>query len=125
MAHAQKPDFEFLGDGGFHVGGDSSVDYWQLRCAGQLVALYCSGEAVLRGLTRHAGYQLHSPVAPSFPLPLVAVCHVISVALYVLKPPSVADSGISVLPSGSSFSQPFDSTYLLSYTIFIHSVHIL
>jgi hypothetical protein len=44
--------------------------------------LYCAGEAMLRGLARHAGYPLHFRVAPSFPLPRVAVCHFISNALY-------------------------------------------
>jgi hypothetical protein len=50
------------------------VSWWHLNCA---------GEAMLRGLVRHAGYPLHSPVAPSFPLPRVAVCHHISIALYL------------------------------------------
>jgi hypothetical protein len=39
--------------------------------------LYCAGEAMLHGLARHAEYPLQSPGAPSFPLPRVAVCHVI------------------------------------------------
>jgi hypothetical protein len=41
MAHTQKPDFVFRQNRRVRVtrlGGDSSVDYWQPRCAGQLVA---------------------------------------------------------------------------------------
>jgi hypothetical protein len=37
---------------------------------------------MLCGLARYAGYPLHSPVAHLFPLPRVAVCHVILSALY-------------------------------------------
>jgi hypothetical protein len=44
--------------------------------------LYFAGEAMLRGRARHAGYPFHSPVAPLFPLPRAAACHVILVALY-------------------------------------------
>jgi hypothetical protein len=39
---------------------------------------------MLRGLARHAGYPLHSPVDPSIPLPRVAVCYVILIVLYEL-----------------------------------------
>jgi hypothetical protein len=60
--------------------GDSSVDYWQPTCVGQ--HLDCAGEAMLHSLARHAGYPNHSPVAPSLPLPCIAVCYIILMVLY-------------------------------------------
>jgi hypothetical protein len=44
--------------------------------------LYCAGEAMLRGLARHAGHPLHFSVAASFPLLRDAACHVILIVLY-------------------------------------------
>jgi hypothetical protein len=38
---------------------------------------------MLHGVVRHAGYPFHSPVAPSFPLPHVAMYHVILIVLYL------------------------------------------
>jgi hypothetical protein len=38
---------------------------------------------MLRGVARRVGYPPHSPVAPSLPLPPVAVCHVILIVLYL------------------------------------------
>jgi hypothetical protein len=39
---------------------------------------------MLHGSAKHAGYPLHTPVAPSFPLPHVTVHHHILIALYVV-----------------------------------------
>jgi hypothetical protein len=63
-------------------GGDSSVDYWQPRCAVQLVAFVLCWRGYAPRSCEHAGYPLHSPVAPSFPLPHIAVCHVLLIVLY-------------------------------------------
>jgi len=35
-----------------------------------------------RGSVKGTGYQLHSPVSPSLPLPCVTVCHYVSSGLY-------------------------------------------
>jgi len=42
------------------------------------ISFYCCGNAgytMFRGSVKGIGYQLHSPVSPSFPLPCVTVCH--------------------------------------------------
>ena len=38
-----------------------------------------AGYTMFRGSVKGTGYQLHSPVSPSFPLPCVTVCHHISI----------------------------------------------
>jgi hypothetical protein len=48
---------------------------------------------LLRGLARYAGYPLHSPVAPSLPLPRVAVCHAILIVLHTTDGDSRRVSG--------------------------------
>jgi len=40
-----------------------------------------AGYIMLRGRLKSTGYQLHSPVSPSLPLPCVTVCHHISTGL--------------------------------------------
>jgi hypothetical protein len=42
-----------------------------------------AGYTMLRSSVKSTGYQLHSPVSPSLPLPCVAVCHYVSTGLYV------------------------------------------
>ena len=61
------------------LGGVSSVNYWQPRCAHQLG--YCWIHHVRRW-RESTGYPLHSPVSPSLPLPCVAVCHQVPNELY-------------------------------------------
>jgi hypothetical protein len=41
-----------------------------------------AGYTMFRGSKKGTGYQLHSPVSPSLPLPCVAVCHHISTGFY-------------------------------------------
>jgi len=70
MAHAEKPDFVFRWNGRVHLNhrGVSSVDYWQPRCAHQLLLLVvmlgtpCS-EVVWRVLATHSirQFSLHFP----------------------------------------------------------------
>jgi hypothetical protein len=57
------------------------------------VRVSCAGEAMLCSRGRHAGYPLHSPVAPSFPLPCVTVCHIILTALCLVSLPGVKKPG--------------------------------
>ena len=58
-----------------------------------LAAEVCASELVMLDTPRSevgwsTGYQLHSPVSPSLPLPCVTVCHQVSNALYVMFTPS-------------------------------------
>jgi len=39
---------------------------------------------MFRGSVKSTGYQLHSPVSPSLPLPCVTVCQHISAGVYLL-----------------------------------------
>ena len=41
-----------------------------------------AGYTMSRGSVKGTGYQLHSPVSPSLPLPCVTVCHYVSSGLY-------------------------------------------
>ena len=41
-----------------------------------------AGYTMFRGSVKSTGYQLHSPVSPSLPLPCVTVCHHISTGVY-------------------------------------------
>jgi len=42
-----------------------------------------AGYTMFRGSVKGTGYQFHSPVSPSLPLPCVTVCHHISTAAYM------------------------------------------
>ena len=42
-----------------------------------------AGYTMFRGSVKGTGYQLHSPVSPSHPLPCVTVCHNMSTGSYV------------------------------------------
>ena len=44
-----------------------------------------AGYTIFRGSVKSTGYQLHSPVSPSLPLPCVTVCHHISTGKYKRK----------------------------------------
>jgi len=41
-----------------------------------------AGYTMFRGSVNSTGYQLHSPVSPSLPLPCVTVCHHVSTGLH-------------------------------------------
>jgi hypothetical protein len=47
---------------------------------------YCTGKAILRGLPRHAGYPLHSPVVPLISPSIVTMCRVILITVYHTTP---------------------------------------
>jgi len=44
-----------------------------------------AGYTMFRGSVKGSGYQLHSPVSPTLPLPCVTVCHHISTGVYQLE----------------------------------------
>ena len=46
-----------------------------------------AGYTMFRGSVKRTGYQLHSPVSHSLPLPCVTVCHHISTGLYQTQLP--------------------------------------
>jgi hypothetical protein len=81
MAHVQKPDIVSWQNGrAIQISrGISSVDYWQPRCAYQLLLLAVMLDT---GSAKGTGYPLYSPVSPSLPLPCLTVCHHISTAAY-------------------------------------------
>jgi hypothetical protein len=65
------------------VGGVSSVDCWQPRCA--RISGSNAGYTMIHGSAKGTGYLLHSPVSPSLPLPCVTVCHQVSTGLYPMN----------------------------------------
>jgi hypothetical protein len=83
MAHAQKPDLVFQGNGRVHLNlpGESV----QLTTGSQGVRISGSnaGYTMFWGSVKSIGYPLHSPVSPSLPLPCLTVCHHISTGLYL------------------------------------------
>jgi hypothetical protein len=57
----------------------------QLTAGSRVVRIRGSnaGYTIFRGSVKSTGFQLHSPVSLSLPLPCVTVCHIISTGLYV------------------------------------------
>jgi hypothetical protein len=55
----------------------STTGSWGVRISGSN-----AGYTMFRGSVTSTGYPLHSPVAPSLPLPCVTVCHPISNGFY-------------------------------------------
>jgi len=83
MTHAQKPDFVFRPNGRVHLNRrgasvQSTTDSRGVRISGSNV-----GYTMFRGSVKGTGYQIHSPVSPSFPLLCVTVCHHISTGVYL------------------------------------------
>ena len=76
------------------AGGVSSVDYWQPRCAasGGSNAVY----TMFRGSVKSTGYQLHSPVSPSIPLPCVVTFQLDSTTVFI--PVEVCVNELLVIP---------------------------
>ena len=52
---------------------------------GERISYNNVGYTMFLGSVKSTGYQLHSPVSPSLPLPCVTVCHNISTGLYVIR----------------------------------------
>ena len=85
MAHAQKPDFFFRGNGRVHLNRrrtsvQSTTGTRGVRISGSNGSN--AGYTMFWGSVKSTGYPLHSPVSPSLPLPCVTVCHHISTGLY-------------------------------------------
>ena len=86
MAHAQKPDCVFRGNGRIHLyrqGRHFSRLLSAEVCASAFIVGSNAGYTMLRGGVKGTGYSLHSPVSPSLPLPCVTVCHHVSTGLYI------------------------------------------
>jgi len=54
-------------------------------CRGVRISGSNAGYTVFRGNVKGTGYQLHSPVSPSLPLPCANMCHHISTGFYIHK----------------------------------------
>jgi len=82
-AHAQKPDFVFRRNGRVHLNRRGALV--QSTTGSRVVRISRSNAryTVFRGSVKGTGYQLHSPVSPSVPLPCVTACHHISTGVYV------------------------------------------
>ena len=82
MAHAQKPDFVFRRNGRVHLNRRGR------QFSRLLAAEVCASAVVMleytkfRGSVKSTGYQIHSPVSSSLPLPCVTACLHISTGLY-------------------------------------------
>ena len=72
MAHAQKPDFVVLRNGRVHLNRQGPGASVQLTTGSRGVRISSSnaGYTMFRGRVKGTGYQLHSPVSPSLPLPV-------------------------------------------------------
>jgi hypothetical protein len=89
MAHAQKPDLVFRGNGRVHLNRRGRQFSWLLAaevCASAVVMVVMLDTPHSEVEWKTTGYPLHSPVFPSLPLPCVTVCHQVSTALYHMKP---------------------------------------
>jgi len=98
MAHAQKPDFVFRGNGRVHLnrrGRQFSRGSRGVRISGS-----STGYTMFRGGVKGTEYPLHSPVSPSLPLPCVTVCHQISAGLYVRRCSSTHGTTLSPVGRG-------------------------
>ena len=86
MAHAQKPDFVFQGNVRVHLNRPAGASV-QSTTGSRGVRISCTnaGYTMFRGSVKGTGYQLHSPVSPSLPIPCVTVCHQVSTELYHFK----------------------------------------
>jgi hypothetical protein len=84
MSHAQKPDFVFQRNGRVHLNGGRGGASVQSTTGSRGMRISGSNAAytMFRGSVKNTGYQLQSPVSPSFPLPCVIVCHHVSTGLY-------------------------------------------
>jgi len=82
IAHAQKQDLVFQGNGRVHLSRRGR------QFSRLLAAEVCASAVVMLDTPcsevewKTIGYPLHSPVSPSLPLPCVTVCHHISAGVY-------------------------------------------
>jgi hypothetical protein len=84
MIHAQKPDFVFRRNGRVYLNRRGR------QFSRLLAAEVCASAVVMLDTPRNVkstGYQLHSPVSPSLPLPCVTVCHYVLSGVYRKLPP--------------------------------------
>jgi len=88
LAHAQKPDFVFQGNGRVHLNwpGGGGVQFSRLLaaevCASAVVMVVMLDTQCSEVECKTTGYPPHSHVSPSLPLPCVTVCHQVSTTLY-------------------------------------------
>ena len=85
MAHAQKPDLVFHGNGRIHLNRRGSQFIRLLAakvCASAVVMVVILDTPCSEVEWKTTGYPLHSPVSPSLPLKCVTVCHQVSTELY-------------------------------------------
>ena len=102
MAHAQKPDFFFQGNGRVHLNRRGSQFSRLLAaevCASAVVMVVMLDTPCSEVEWKTAGYPLHSPVSPSFPLPCVTVCHQVSTELYHGWPSEIISSTLQYIPN--------------------------
>jgi len=75
MAHAKKPDFILRRNGRVHLNRPAGASFQSTTVSrGVRISGSNSGYSMLRGSVKGTGYQLHSTVSPSLPLPCVTVC---------------------------------------------------
>ena len=85
MAHAQKPDLVFQGNGRVHLNRRGSQLIRLLAaevCASAVVMIAMMDTPCSEVECKTTGYPLHSPASPSLPLPCVTACHQVSTELY-------------------------------------------
>jgi len=82
MAHAQKPYFVFRRNGRVHLNRRVASIQSTTGSRGVHISGGNAGYTMFRGSVKGTGYQLHSPVFPSLPLPCVTVCHHITAGVY-------------------------------------------
>ena len=86
MAHAQKPDLVFQGNGRVHLNRRGSQFSRLLAaevCASAVVMVVMLDTPCSEVEWKTTGYPLHLPVSLSLPLPCVTVCHQVSTELYL------------------------------------------
>ena len=85
MAHAQKPDGVFRGNGRVHLnrwGHQFSRLLAAEVCASAFIVGSTAGYTMFRGSMKGTSYSFHSPVSPSLHLPCATMCHHISTGVY-------------------------------------------
>jgi len=83
MEHAQKTDFVFRRNGRVHLNRRGASVQSNTGSRGVRISGSNAGYTMFLGSVKGTGYQLHSPISPSLPLPCVTVCHHISTGVYM------------------------------------------
>jgi len=73
MAHAQKPGLVFRWNGRVHLNRRGASVQSTAGSRGVRISGSNAGHTMFRGSVKSTGYQLHSPVSPSLPLPCVTM----------------------------------------------------